>query len=106
MYTYVFDDKEVVVLIIQEYPLKPLVMSGKYFVRVQNSNHLMTTDMIADMTLKTKYRSFDMFLVEGKTIEDLDQVKILKAIDCINRLREYPLNRDVSTFLKKFELVK
>ena len=66
----------------------------------------MNAEMITEMSLKTKHKSFDMYLMDEKSVTDLDIAKILDAIDRINRHRQIPLERDALTFLRKFELIQ
>ena len=48
------DGKQVVVSSVQEYPVKPVAMKGRYYRRLQNSNHLLSLDEIANMHLQTR----------------------------------------------------
>gem|GEM_PF-3129270 len=64
----------------------------------------MSTDEISDEYLRMKNRSYDSHLLYDKTIYDLDFDKILETIDKINMRREIKIERDVFSFLNKFEL--
>lgn len=51
------DEKQVVSIYVQEYPVKPVSVKGRYYKRQANSNHLMSAVEIADMSLQTKNSS-------------------------------------------------
>ncbi|HQL69802.1 MAG TPA: putative DNA binding domain-containing protein, partial [Bacteroidales bacterium] len=57
--TISLNNKTIVIFSIQEYPVKPVAIRGKYFKRVANSNHLMSIDEIANEYLKTINTSWD-----------------------------------------------
>jgi ATP-dependent DNA helicase RecG len=44
------DGKSVVVLSVPEYPVKPISMQGRYFKRVNNSNHLLSATEIVNLS--------------------------------------------------------
>jgi len=106
MYVHIVQDQTVVEIVIHEYPLKPLAVSNKYYIRKHNSNHAMTTEMITEMNLKTKHRSFDMFLMDNKSVLDLDEETILHTIDLLNSRNEIQFPRDMFNFLNTFELIQ
>ena len=99
-----FKWKTILIFKITEHPNKPISIKWKYYKRRLNSNHLMSTDEITDEYLKTKNLSYDMHFVDWKTIADLDFDKILETIDKINENRLIKIEKDVLSFLHKFEL--
>ncbi|WP_277632254.1 helix-turn-helix domain-containing protein [Avrilella dinanensis] len=46
-------DKTVVLLKVQEYPIKPVSMRGRCYKRIGNSNHLMSVEEISNEHLRT-----------------------------------------------------
>ena len=56
-----YKNKKIVVLTIQEYPVKPICCKGKYYKRVNNSNHQMMLHEIAELHLKTFNTSWDHY---------------------------------------------
>ncbi len=66
------DNKTGVRLRVSEYPIKPVSTQGKYYKRVHNSNHLLSTDEIANEHLKTINTSWDYFPSPYHTIEDIE----------------------------------
>jgi ATP-dependent DNA helicase RecG len=87
-----------------EFPLKPVSLKGRYFVRIGSSNHSMSPSEIADMYLRTRNTSWDFYPDEDKTIDDLDENKILRVKKMIEDNLELDLG-DVMDFLKKYSLV-
>ena len=65
------DGKTVVVVKVQEFPIKPVSCKGKYFKRVGASNHLIQVDETVEMQLYSINSSFDSFKVE-QTLADLN----------------------------------
>ena len=77
--------KQIVLLHVQEYPVKPVAVKGKYYCRRQNSNHLLSAGEIADMSLQTRNSSWDYYLDPKHTINDLNLNLVQKAIERMNR---------------------
>lgn len=66
----------VVVFRVQEYPVKPVSMKGKYYRRQANSNHLLSASEIADLSLQSRNLSWDSYPRIGTRFEDLSEEKI------------------------------
>lgn len=49
----------IVIFSMQEYPIKPISVRGKYFKRVANSNHLLSTSEVVNMHLQSFNTSWD-----------------------------------------------
>ena len=81
----VVDGKSVVVMSVQEYPVKPVSTKGRYYRRQQNSNHLLSLNEIADMHLQTRNSSWDFYPDPKHTISDLDMNLVKEVIDRMNR---------------------
>lgn len=47
------ENKQAVVFTVQEYPIKPVSLRGKYYKRVANSNHILNTTEVVNMHLQT-----------------------------------------------------
>src|SRR3989344_7386166 len=77
------DNKKIGVVKVNEYPSKPLSYKGRYYKRFGSSNHLMTTEEVVNEYLKVRNKSWDLFLYEGKNLEDLDFNKIKAVIEKI-----------------------
>ena len=103
-----FAGREVVVLRIQENPLKPVACRGRCFIRKGSVNHQMTPAEIAECHLKSTGGSMDAILVPGATKDDLDMDSVREymrvAVKC--RRRDFNLDEDPWRILMKIGLVK
>jgi ATP-dependent DNA helicase RecG len=69
------EGRTIVVVRIDEYPLKPIAFKDRYYRRRENSNHLLSVDEIAEMRFISLSYSFDSFEVDTK-YKDLDQTAL------------------------------
>jgi len=83
-----FRDKSVVVFSIQEYPIKPVAVRGRYFKRVVNSNHLMNISEVVNLHLQSFNTSWDFHTNNQFKTNDISLEKVQKAIEIINQLQE------------------
>ena len=97
--------KTVVVLKLQEYPIKPVSFRGKYYKRVKNSNHLLSTTEVVNMHLQTFNTSWDAYPDLQHSLEDLSFEKIQNAIDIKKTTQNFPQD-DPLSFLYKCGLVR
>ena len=86
------DGKNVVVLSVSERPIKPVAMQGRYFKRIQNSNHQLSAIEIANLSLHSLQVSWDSYPAYGKTLEDLDTNAIERFINKVNTSGRLNLN--------------
>ena len=97
--------KTVVMLTVQEYPVKPVSTKGRYYVRQANSNHLMSAFEISNSILQTKNSSWDYYIDNEHTINDISLDKVQLCIDKMRRrgvnIAEQPID-----LLKKKEFLK
>ena len=98
--------KTIVVLKLQEYPIKPVSFRGKYYKRVKNSNHLLSTTEVVNMHLQTFNTSWDYHLSHQFGLEDLSLDKVQQVIDTINFELKLNITDDPLTFLLKHDLVR
>lgn len=98
------EGKTVVVLSIQEYPVKPVAFKGRYYVRQANSNHLMTAFEISNAILKTKNSSWDFYTDPQHTIDDID---LSKVQFCINKMKRRGISIEETPvdFLRKKDFI-
>ncbi|NOQ93498.1 MAG: AAA family ATPase, partial [Methylophaga sp.] len=100
------EEKTILVIDVQEQPIKPIAYKNRYFKRVNNSNHLMSLNEIANEHLKTMNESWDCHI---DTLHDFEDISIDKAIKLIERIEHYQekkFNDDIFSILKKYELIK
>ena len=98
--------KEVACLSIQEFPVKPVSFKGRYFKRINNSNHLLSVVEIADMSLQSLQISWDSYPAHGKSMADLDLQKIEKFVRKVNEAGRFSLEGDPWANLEKLKFIK
>lgn len=98
------DGKTIVVLSVSEYPVKPIAFQGRYFKRVQNSNHLLSATEIANLSMLSLQVSWDSFPALGKTIDDLNKESVERFIGKVNTGGR--LNLNGSTWLDNLRKLK
>lgn len=99
------ESRQVVVFSIQEYPVKPIALKGRYFKRVQNSNHLLTIGEVVNMHLQSFNTSWDYHINNQFSIDDISLEKVEFAIDTINQ-SDTRITEDPYNFLVKSDLVR
>ena len=95
--------KHIVLLSVQEYPVKPVSTRGRYYRRQLNSNHLLSLDEIANLHLQTRNSSWDFYTDPKHTISDIDMDLVQEVIDRMNR-RGMRIFDSLESFLRKKEL--
>ena len=103
-----FDGAEVVVLRVQENPVKPVAVKGRCYVRKGSVNHQMTPSEIAECHLKSTGGSMDAVFVDGATRDDLDMERVREYMKCATAAgrREFAPDESPWTVLRKLQLVK
>ncbi|MBC8488169.1 MAG: putative DNA binding domain-containing protein [Bacteroidetes bacterium] len=98
-------NNKIVIFLMQEYPIKPISVRGKYFKRVANSNDLLSTSEVVNMHLQSFNTSWDYHTNNQFVIDDISFDKVQLVIDRMNqsgiRITEDPL-----TFLIKNDLIR
>jgi len=98
-------NKTVVIFSVQEYPVKPVSVRGKYFKCVLNSNHLLHISEVVNLHLQSFNTSWDYHVNNQFKIEDVSLEKVQKAIEIINQ-SDVKINDDPLTFLIKNDLLR
>ena len=98
--------KQIVVLSITEFPIKPVSVKGRYYKRIGKSNHLLGLNEILNMHLKTFNSSWDYYFDQNHSVLDISEEKTLNLISLYNRKRPIPIEKDIFEFLSKMELVR
>jgi ATP-dependent DNA helicase RecG len=78
--TLLIDEKQIVVLRMLEYPIKPVSVKGRYYKRVNNSNHQMSISEISNEHLKTMNSSWDYYADANHNIEHISLEKVEKYL--------------------------
>ena len=85
-----YKQTKVVRLAIPEFPIKPVSFKGRYFKRVKNSNHQLTTLEIADLSLQSLQVSWDSYSAPNLGFDDIDlkkEEKFIQKVNAIGRFR-------------------
>ncbi len=100
--------KMIVLIRIQEFPLKPVATRGRCFRRVSNSNRQMSPQEIAQMHLHATGSSWDALPARDSIIEDIDIEKVNKYIQEVTATgrRRFGDNKDPINVLEKLELIR
>ena len=80
----IIGNKKIVVFSIQEFPIKPVSFRGKYYKRVANSNHTLSTQEVVSLHLQSFNTSWDYHINSQFTTSDLSFEKVQQAIEMIN----------------------
>jgi ATP-dependent DNA helicase RecG len=99
------NDKQVICIRVNEFPVKPLSFKGRYYKRVGNSNHQLSANEITDMNLQSLQLSWDAYPAQNTTFEDLDFTKVKKFIDKVNATGRFYLSGNPEEDLKKLKLI-
>ncbi len=102
---YEIDGMTIVMVKVQEYPIKPVSVKGKYYKRTGASNHLITLDEIVEMQLYSVNSSFDSFAVT-ETLADLDMGLVGSFFRQLSNAGRITINDDPLINLRKIGLVR
>ena len=98
--------KKIAVFSVQEYPVKPIAMKGRFYRRYNNSNHLLTANEIADLILQTRNISWDSYPATKATLDDLSEETIQKFLNRVKESGRFSLDgRDWKENLRKIHLL-
>jgi len=105
---YTVNGKDVGIIWIKEFPLKPVSVKGRCFRRTGNSNRIMTPQEIAHMHLVSTDTSWDSFPTETTSLEAIDIEKVKRYIKKANTVgrRKIDESADPLQILEKLNLVK
>ncbi len=96
----------VVKISIDEFPLKPVAVKGRYYIRKNSSNHLLAPNEISDIYMQSIQLSWDSYLYPNTSINDLDLSKVLLFIRKVNGVKRFYLEGNEITALEKLGLIK
>ena len=100
------NEKTIVVLTINEYPIKPVSYRGRYYKRIKNANHLLSINEISDLHSQSIQSSWDAFPHPLATLEDLDFIKVSQFIEKVNNGGRFSLPNNVIDALNKLKLIQ
>ena len=100
------NNKTIALITVDEFPIKPVAVKGKYFKRVKNSNHQLNLTEITNLHLKTFNTSWDYYISENYGIDDISIDKINKFINLANLNKDIKIEDNPLKILNKYELLK
>ncbi|ACX74577.1 putative transcriptional regulator [Fibrobacter succinogenes subsp. succinogenes S85] len=103
--TVKYKGKTLVAITFKESPIKPVAVQGRYFIRHENSVHVMSPTEIGDCTLRTQNSSWDFVLDDSSSMDDISLKKVVQSIQRINQ-RGYHISKDPLEFLRKNRLLR
>lgn len=98
--------KKVIELSIKEFPIKPVSFKGRYYKRINNSNHQLSLREIAELHLRSFNSSWDRYINPSYKIDQLSLSKVIDFVDRCNINKDVPIHDDPLTVLTKYELIK
>jgi ATP-dependent DNA helicase RecG len=99
-------NKTIVIVSIPEYPVKPVALQGRFYLRKNNSNHLLSASEINDVYLKSIQTSWDSYPYPNAKYDDLNEQKIRLFIDRVNQGGRFKLIGTPYECLQKLRLIK
>jgi ATP-dependent DNA helicase RecG len=105
-FTFDANGKTLVSLFVQDYPIKPVAVRGRYYKRAGNSNHLLDLQEISSLYLHTYNSSWDSHSTDRFSLNDISLEKVQHFIGRANKIRDNGISDDPLTVLRKFELIK
>ena len=100
------NEKTIVVLSINEYPIKPVSFKGRYYKRIKNANHLLSVNEISNLHTQSIQSSWDAFPHPLATLEDLDFIKVSQFIEKVNNGGRFSLPNNAIDALNKLKLIQ
>jgi ATP-dependent DNA helicase RecG len=97
--------KPVIEFSIPEFPVKPVSFKGKYFKRVQNANHQLSTVEISDAYMQSMQYSWDSYPYPRASMASLNVEKISAFISRVNAVGRFRLPTDVVEALQKLRML-
>ncbi len=94
------EGKSVIELEVGEFPIKPVSCRGRYYKRVNNSNHRLSLSELSDIHLKTINSSWDYYADHYHSVDDISEEKVFKFMDAVG------IQDNLLTFLNKYEFLK
>lgn len=102
------DRKKVALIRIKEFPIKPVSIRGRSFLRVRNSNRVMQPHEIAEMHFQSTGMSWDKLPLTNASLDDIDIQKIKNYIESTKDAgrRKIGSAEKPLQVLEKLELIK
>jgi len=98
------ENKIIVIIAVDEFPLKPVSFRSRYYSRKKNSNHLLSVDEITEMRFISLNYSFDSFPV-NTVYQQLDEFALTLFKNRISEAGRYISNGDLVVDFEKLGLI-
>ena len=98
-------NKVVLILSVNEFPIKPVAHKGRYYARKLNSNHKLSVDEISELRFTSLNYSFDSFEVETH-FNHLNNKALQYFIDKVKSSGRYKLTQNIRDDFFKLGLIK
>jgi ATP-dependent DNA helicase RecG len=95
------DAKQVVIIGVREFPVKPVSCRNRYFKRVANSNHRLNLTEITNLHLQSLQLSWDSYVDTNAVLSDLDQSKVQEFLQRVNKGGRFLVNSAWQGVLEK-----
>ena len=95
--------KTVVVISIDEYPVKPVSTRGKYYKRIATANHQLSLSEITDLYMQSLQLSWDSYEAPRATLGDLSIEKIETFVEQVNQGGRFNLETSPLPALEKLK---
>jgi ATP-dependent DNA helicase RecG len=99
-------DKQLFIIKVEEYPLKPVSFKGRYYKRIANSNHHMSLNEVVQLHQQTYNSSWDYLIDTNHNFDDISLEKVNSFIGRMNKIRFSPIEDSPEGVMKKFELIR
>jgi ATP-dependent DNA helicase RecG len=99
------ENTNIIVLTIQEYPVKPISFKGKYYKRIKNSNHQLLVSEVVNMHLQSLNTSWDAYADPMHNLDDISFDKVQKSIEALKN-RGMTIHETPLSFLLKNDLIR
>jgi len=100
--------KQIVIIIIKEFPFKPIAINGRCYKRVGASNKMLTPAEISELHLQSTGTTWDALPSPRANIEDIDIQKVKEYVSRAKKIgrRQFKEDEDSLTLLHKLDLIK
>ena len=101
-----YANKYLLIIKVEEYPLKPVSYKGRYYKRKANSNHQLSLNEVVQLHQQTYNSSWDYLIDTNHHFDDISLEKVNSFIGRMNKIRFSPVEDSPEEVMKKFELIR
>jgi ATP-dependent DNA helicase RecG len=106
IYEMEYKRKNLLIISVIDYPIKPVSVYGKFYRRRLNSNHLMTPIEISNLHLISLNSSWDFQIAQDSSLKDIDMDIVDWFIKTLNEVKEKKVTESPLKFLEKCEITR